>query len=69
MSVRRNIGFGLVSQRKPKEEIARRVNEALALVRLGDQADKLPGQLFGWPTAAGRDRPGGRHGATPGADG
>ena len=47
MSVRRNIGFGLVSQRKPKEEIARRVNEALALVRLGDQADKLPGQLSG----------------------
>jgi putative spermidine/putrescine transport system ATP-binding protein len=47
MSVRRNIGFGLVSQRRPKEEIARRVDEALALVRLRDQADKLPGQLSG----------------------
>jgi len=47
MSVRKNIGFGLVSQRRPKDEIARRVNEALALVRLQDQADKLPGQLSG----------------------
>ncbi len=47
MSVRRNIGFGLVSQRRPKPEIARRVDEALALVRLTDQADKLPGQLSG----------------------
>jgi putative spermidine/putrescine transport system ATP-binding protein len=47
MSVRRNIGFGLVSQRRPKEEIARRVNEALALVRLQPHADKLPGQLSG----------------------
>jgi putative spermidine/putrescine transport system ATP-binding protein len=47
MSVRRNIGFGLVSQRVPRAEITRRVDEALALVRLGEQADKLPGQLSG----------------------
>src|ERR1700693_885891 len=47
MSVRRNIGFGLVSQRRPKAEIARRVDQALALVRLETQADKLPGQLSG----------------------
>jgi putative spermidine/putrescine transport system ATP-binding protein len=47
MSVRRNIGFGLVSQRRPKQEIARRVDEALALVRLQAHADKLPGQLSG----------------------
>ncbi len=47
MSVRRNIGFGLVTQRRPQEEIARRVNEALALVRLETQAEKLPGQLSG----------------------
>jgi putative spermidine/putrescine transport system ATP-binding protein len=47
MSVRRNIGFGLVSQRRPKEEIARRVDEALSLVRLQAHADKLPGQLSG----------------------
>ncbi|MEJ0015257.1 MAG: ABC transporter ATP-binding protein [Acetobacteraceae bacterium] len=47
MSVRRNIGFGLVTQRRPKAEIGRRVDRALALVRLESQADKLPGQLSG----------------------
>src|SRR6202011_5243340 len=34
MTVRRNVGFGLVTQRRPKAEIARRVDQALALVRL-----------------------------------
>jgi putative spermidine/putrescine transport system ATP-binding protein len=47
MTVRRNIGFGLVTQRRPKAEIAARVEQALALVRLEAQADKLPGQLSG----------------------
>ncbi len=47
MSVRRNIGFGLRMQRKPRAEIDRRVDEALALVRLTAQADKLPGQISG----------------------
>jgi putative spermidine/putrescine transport system ATP-binding protein len=47
MPVRRNVGFGLVTQRRPKAEIDQRVNEALALVRLESQADKLPGQLSG----------------------
>ena len=47
MSVRKNIGFGLAMQGRPKVEIARKVDEALAIVRLGDQAEKLPGQLSG----------------------
>ncbi len=47
MSVRKNIGFGLRMQRRPREEIDRRVKEALRLVRLELQADKLPGQLSG----------------------
>ena len=47
MTVRRNIGFGLVTQRRPTAEITRRVDEALALVRLTEHADKLPGQLSG----------------------
>ncbi len=47
MSVRRNIGFGLRMQRRRRAEIARRVEEALALVRLGGHAEKLPGQLSG----------------------
>ena len=47
MSVRRNVGFGLAMQRVPRPEADRRVAEALALVRLETQADKLPGQLSG----------------------
>jgi putative spermidine/putrescine transport system ATP-binding protein len=47
MSVRRNVGFGLAMQGRPGAEIARRVDEALALVRLTAQGDKLPGQLSG----------------------
>src|SRR5271166_887791 len=47
MTVRRNVGFGLVTQGRPKAEIARRVEQALALVRLETQAEKLPGQISG----------------------
>jgi putative spermidine/putrescine transport system ATP-binding protein len=47
MTVRRNIGFGLTTQRRPRDEIARRVDEALGVVRLEPHADKLPGQLSG----------------------
>ena len=47
MSVRRNIGFGLRMQKRPRAEIDRRVEEALALVRLGAQGEKLPGQISG----------------------
>jgi putative spermidine/putrescine transport system ATP-binding protein len=47
MSVRRNVGFGLAMQGRPRAEIAKRVDAALALVRLEAQAEKLPGQLSG----------------------
>ena len=47
MSVRRNIGFGLAMQGRPRAEIVRKVDAALALVRLLGQAEKLPGQLSG----------------------
>ncbi len=47
MTVRRNIGFGLTTQRRPKDEIARRVEEAVGIVQLEAHADKLPGQLSG----------------------
>ncbi len=47
MTARRNIAFGLATQHRPKDEIARRVEEAIGVVRLGAQADKLPGQLSG----------------------
>ncbi len=47
MNVARNIGFGLRMQKRPKDEIDRRVAEAIRLVRLGAQAEKLPGQISG----------------------
>jgi putative spermidine/putrescine transport system ATP-binding protein len=47
MTVRRNVGFGLVTQRRSRVDIDERVGQALALVRLQTQADKLPGQLSG----------------------
>ena len=47
MTVRRNIGFGLMMRSMPRAEIRRRVDEAIALVRLQGQEEKLPGQLSG----------------------
>src|ERR1700722_10905543 len=47
MTARRNIAFGLTTQHRPKDEIARRVDEAIGVVRLGAQADKLPAKLPG----------------------
>jgi len=47
MSVRRNIAFGLRMRRLPKEEIRRRVDDAVRLVQLEEHAAKFPGQLSG----------------------
>ncbi|MEU6205336.1 ABC transporter ATP-binding protein [Micromonospora musae] len=47
MSVRANIAFGLRMRRLAKDEIRRRTDEAVRLVRLEDHAGKLPGQLSG----------------------
>ncbi|GAC1339427.1 MAG: ABC transporter ATP-binding protein [Acetobacteraceae bacterium] len=47
MTVRRNIGFGLMMRGVKKAEAARRIDEAVALVRLQGQEHKLPGQLSG----------------------
>ncbi|MBO0758875.1 MAG: ABC transporter ATP-binding protein, partial [Bradyrhizobiaceae bacterium] len=47
MSARRNIGFGLSMQGRAKADIEKKVNEALSIVRLGHQGEKLPGQLSG----------------------
>jgi putative spermidine/putrescine transport system ATP-binding protein len=47
MSVWRNIGFGLAMRGVAKEEMRRRVEQALDLVQLKAHANKLPGQLSG----------------------
>ena len=47
LNVRQNIGFGLKMRGTPRAEMERKVDEALALVRLQGQEHKLPGQLSG----------------------
>src|SRR5918995_868705 len=47
MSVRKNVGFGLLMRGVAKAEAGRRVAEAIGLVRLQGQEHKLPGQLWG----------------------
>jgi spermidine/putrescine ABC transporter ATP-binding subunit len=47
MSVAGNIAYGLKTRGVPKGEIARRVDEALALVKLSGFADRKPRQLSG----------------------
>jgi sulfate/thiosulfate transport system ATP-binding protein len=47
MTVRRNVAFGMEIRRRPKAEIADRVDELLALVQLRGLADRYPAQLSG----------------------
>ncbi|GAA0495767.1 ABC transporter ATP-binding protein [Paractinoplanes deccanensis] len=47
LSVRKNISFGLQMRRLPRDEVRRRTDEAIKLVRLEEHARKLPGQLSG----------------------
>ena len=47
MSVAQNIGFGLKIRKRPKKEIAAKVDELLALVHLSQFAGRLPSQLSG----------------------
>jgi len=47
MTVADNVGFGLMMRKLPKSEIREKVSEALQLVRLVDQENKLPDQLSG----------------------
>ena len=47
MKVRDNIAFGLKIRKRPKAEVASRVDELLSLVRLDGFADRYPSQLSG----------------------
>ena len=47
MTVYQNLAFGLELRRLPREEIQRRIDEALALVRLSGFEDRYPRQLSG----------------------
>ena len=47
MSVAENVAFGLEERKVPRTEITRRVNEALASVRMESYAERKPNQLSG----------------------
>ncbi len=47
MTVAQNVAFGLEERKVPKDEIRRRVGEALESVRMGQYADRKPNQLSG----------------------
>lgn len=47
LTVARNVAFGLEERRRPKAEIARQVEEALALVRLSGLGARKPRELSG----------------------
>jgi ABC-type Fe3+/spermidine/putrescine transport system ATPase subunit len=47
MNVARNVGYGLRIAGVPRDEIARRVTEALRMVDLADKAEARPAQLSG----------------------
>ncbi len=47
MTVAKNVAFGLEIRKRPKAEIAARVEELLALVHLSQFAHRLPSQLSG----------------------
>ena len=47
MNVFKNVAYGLVIQKKPKDEIKRRVAECLDLVRLTGYEERMPHQLSG----------------------
>ncbi len=47
MSVAKNVAFGLEIRKRPKDEIAQRVDELLELVHLSQFANRLPSQLSG----------------------
>jgi sulfate/thiosulfate transport system ATP-binding protein len=47
LSVRRNVAFGLEIRKRPKDEVAHRVDELLRLVHLQQFSHRLPSQLSG----------------------
>jgi spermidine/putrescine transport system ATP-binding protein len=47
LNVRDNVAFGLRAQKLPRDEIGKRVDDALALVGLEQLGDRQPGQLSG----------------------
>ncbi len=47
LTVAQNVGFGLKIRKRPRKEVAAKVEELLALVHLSQFAERLPAQLSG----------------------
>ncbi len=47
MSVRNNLAYGLKNRKMAKDEIARKVDEAAAMLQIAELLDRKPGQLSG----------------------
>jgi sulfate transport system ATP-binding protein len=47
MTVRQNVGFGLMVRKEPKDQVKERVSELLDLVQLGPFAERYPHNLSG----------------------
>ena len=47
MTVRENIAFGLNIQKLPKDEVDRRIEDALARMQIGQYVDRYPSELSG----------------------
>ena len=47
MTVRENIAFGLNIQKLPKDEVNRRIEDALARMQIGQYVDRYPSELSG----------------------
>ena len=47
MTVRENIAFGLNLQKLPKDEVNRRIEDALARMQIGQYVDRYPSELSG----------------------
>ena len=61
MTVAGNIGFGLKVRKRPKAEIAKKVDELIEMIHLQGRARPLPVADVGRPAAACRARPRARH--------
>ena len=47
LTIRENVAFGLEMRKQAKADVARRVDDVLAMVKMAEQADQRPNQLSG----------------------
>jgi ABC-type transporter Mla maintaining outer membrane lipid asymmetry ATPase subunit MlaF len=66
LTVAANVGYQLTEEADmPADQVRQRVEEVLGFIGLQEHVHRMPSELSGGTTAAGRDRPGDRRAATP----